>query len=41
MTTLLDQGNMALKTSGFTLHNTVDLYLFTDVLIIFVSSNLN
>jgi hypothetical protein len=41
VTTLLDQGNIALITSGFTLHHTVLLYLFTDVLIFCVSSNLH
>jgi hypothetical protein len=33
VTTLLDQGNIALITSGFTLYHTVHLYLFIDVLI--------
>ena len=40
VTTLLDQGNIALITSGITLHHTVLLNLFTDVFAFCVSSNL-
>jgi len=41
VTTLIDQGNIALIISGFRLHHTVHLYLFTDVLNFFVCSNLH
>ena len=40
VTTLLDQGNIALITNDITLHHTVLLNLFTDVFAFCVSSNL-